>query len=129
MIDFLRQQRPPWSTLSFRLGQGLISSLFVIEYEDAPEAWDVEWYRGPLYYRRSEPDGCFELDKVVIRVAGIANAASQLEALTGSAVLPFELCPAGELREGVESIRIRSLDGYISNWHPSTFDHLPKVGK
>lgn len=116
------QHRPPWSILSFRRGQGPVSSVFVIEYEDAPEAWDVDVYRGPLYERRNEPNGSFELNKVVINAADITEAALQLEALIGRPLALLELCQAGDLPEGVKAIHLRSANGTTAEWQPSAFD-------
>lgn len=126
--DIPIQHRPPWSTLSFKRGQGLISSIFVIEYEDAPQAWHLDQYRGALYDRLSEPNGRSELNKVVIRAADIPNAAAQFEALSGAPISLLELCPAGEHEEGVESIHIQGPDASTAEWQPSAFDHFRPVG-
>lgn len=120
--DIPHQHRPPWSILSFRSGQGPVSSVFVIEYEDAPEAWDVDVYRGPLYERRNEPNGSFELNKVVINAAEITKAALQLEALIGRPLALLELCQAGDFPEGVKAIHLRSPNGTTAEWQPSAFD-------
>jgi len=40
----------PWSILSFRRGQGVLSAMFVIDYAQTPEAWTSPIFNGGLYH-------------------------------------------------------------------------------
>jgi hypothetical protein len=83
---------PPWSTLSFRRGQGLISSIFVIEYDDASPAWRNPDFAGALYARRRRHDDGAQLSRIVIGSADLDRDRAQLGALQIS--VPPVLAPA-----------------------------------
>lgn len=86
--DEPEETRPPWSTLSFRKRQGVLSRLFVIEY--ARVLRPPADYRGFLY----DPDyGVREkslFGRVVMGAADPAIARAQLVALGWSALIDIE---------------------------------------
>lgn len=122
--DIPATERPPWSTLSFRRGQGLISSVFVIEYEDEPEAWLIDQYRGALYNRNTTGDVSVELSSVVVHCDDIWNARSQLETLAGGPMPIIDLHPLNEHGPGVGALRIRQSDNSLAQWAPTTIDRF-----
>lgn len=119
-LDIPVEQRPPWSTLSFRRGQGAISSVFVIEYEEAPNAWQVAHYQGDLYDRNKISPVDVKLLNVVIRCEDVSIGASQIDALTGGLASKIKLRPL----DGPNQIRIRNVDGSVFDWSPSAFDQF-----
>ncbi|OYU70459.1 MAG: hypothetical protein CFE28_10950 [Alphaproteobacteria bacterium PA2] len=73
---------PHWSTLSFRRDQGLISDIFVIEYDlETPGGPDLA---GPLYDLAAPGAGEVVLDRLWLPVDDAAEARSTLEALGAS---------------------------------------------
>ena len=119
-LDIPAEQRPPWSTLSFRRGQGAISSVFVIEYEEAPNAWRVADYQGDLYNRNKASPVDVELHDVAINCEDVSIGASQIDTLTGGHASKIKLRSIG----GPNQIRIRDVDGSVVDWSPSAFDRL-----
>lgn len=117
-LDIPVEQRPPWSTLSFRRGQGAISSVFVIEYEEAPAAWQVVHYRGDLYNRNKNSPVDVELLNVVISCEDESIGASQIDTLTGGHASKIKLRSV----DGPNQIRIRDVYGSVVDWSPTAFD-------
>jgi hypothetical protein len=73
------QTAAPWSILSFRRRQGVVSSMFIIEYEQDPQAWQAPDYIGPLYNADCAPGAT--LRRVWLRSADIRQADRDLRAL------------------------------------------------
>lgn len=121
-IDIPIMQRPPWSTLSFRRGQGLISSVFIIEYEEAPEAWRGDQYQGALYKRNAGGEANAELSELVVHGADIASGKFQLETLCEGGLPPIQFRLQSDYELGVNAIRIRKSEGTIVEWVPANFD-------
>ncbi|MFO1015024.1 MAG: hypothetical protein U1E50_14805 [Caulobacteraceae bacterium] len=48
-FDAGKPRAEPWSMVSFRRGQGLMSLMFVIDYEPEGPAWAQEEFGGPLF--------------------------------------------------------------------------------
>ena len=93
-----RMERPldgpdasPWSMLSFRRGQGVLSQMFVIDYASDPDAWSSPIFHGGLYHHPASPGA--RLRQVWLAVADIVEAGRALQAMG------FE--PAGEARSSV----------------------------
>lgn len=122
--DIPADDRPPWSTLSFARGQGLISSIFIIEYEDAPEAWALEQFSGLLYDRSALSVGDAELYRIDVNCTDINNAQLQLHAVAGTPMPLLNLQTNGMRPEGVVAIHIRPKDGPVLPWLWSDFDNL-----
>jgi len=81
----------PWSLLSFRRGQGLLSRLFVVEYEDDEGAWRSPIFNGGLYHL--PPVGGPRLRRVWVTASDVAAARDMLLAL--------EFWAAGEIESPV----------------------------
>jgi hypothetical protein len=73
------QTAAPWSILSFRRRQGVVSSMFIIEYERDPQAWTAPDYAGPLYNADTAPGAT--LTRVWLRSADVRMADADLRAL------------------------------------------------
>ena len=69
----------PWSILSFRRGQGLLSTMFVIDYARDAGAWTSPVFNGGLYHRPAGP-GC-ALRRVWLTAVDPEQAGGALEAL------------------------------------------------
>ncbi|MBX9731611.1 MAG: hypothetical protein K2X59_09805 [Sphingomonas sp.] len=122
--DIPADDRPPWSTLSFARGQGLISSIFIIEYEDATEAWAHEQFNGLLYDRSGLSVGDAELCRIDVNCTDINNAQSQLDAVLATPI-PLLNLQADYIRpEGVGAIHIRPKDGPVLPWLWCDFDSV-----
>jgi hypothetical protein len=72
-------QEPPWSLLSFRRGQGLLSQLFGIEYH--PGAATTPEYSGPLYASSSPATGEADLLRVWLPVENLEHDKEVLKTL------------------------------------------------
>ncbi len=93
----LQREEPdaePWSILSFRRGQGLLSSMFVIHYAKAPEAWTSPIFNGGLYHLPAGEGPA--LRRVWVTADDVDEAGRALEALgfvpgaeTRSSIAPF----------------------------------------
>ncbi|MDP3854679.1 hypothetical protein [Phenylobacterium sp.] len=71
----------PWSILSFRRGQGILTQLFVIEYGPRPQAWASPVFDQPLYDPvNAAPQGA-ALRRVWLRTADPRASGAILEAL------------------------------------------------
>lgn len=71
----------PWSMLSFRRRQGLLSLLFVIDYAQEPEAWTSPVFDRPLYRAGSAPTSGTSLGRVWLQAVDVDAAGRTLEAL------------------------------------------------
>lgn len=89
--DTAETGRPPWSTLSFRRGQGLLSSIFVIEYANDPGAWNNPDFSGPLYTGSFSSDHSAALERVILQCEHLEEAQQQLAAIAGKPVALLEL--------------------------------------
>ncbi|MGH6963807.1 MAG: hypothetical protein ACREE0_04955, partial [Phenylobacterium sp.] len=69
----------PWSILSFRRGQGLLSAMFVIDYACDDGAWTSPVFNGGLYHRPAAPGAA--LRRVWLTAADPEGAGRALEAL------------------------------------------------
>ena len=69
----------PWSILAFGRGQGLLSSLFVIEYAEDEAAWRSPVFNGGLYHL--PPVGGPPLSRVWVTAADVGQAREVLQAL------------------------------------------------
>ena len=95
--------RPPWSTLSFRRGQGLISSLFIIAYEDDPDCWLSPDYSGALYARGARGEQTEKratLTRVVLQSSDLSAARAQLDALSRDPIALLDLAPGDDATSG-----------------------------
>lgn len=119
--DFPIQDRPPWSTLSFKRGQGLISSFFIIEYEECPQAWMIDNYSGALYDRMQAPTETVELSGVTMLCDDVPQARLQMEALASNPIPLLKLSPTSGNRQGVGSLQIRRPEHTAAEWQPGTF--------
>lgn len=91
-----RRQEPeasPWSLLSFRRGQGLLSSMFVIDYARDDGAWTSPIFNGGLYHQPAAPGAA--LRRVWLTAVDPEAAGAAFEALgflrageTSSSVAP-----------------------------------------
>lgn len=71
----------PWSMLSFRRRQGLLSLMFVIDYAQEPEAWASPVFDRPLYRASSAPASGASLGRVWLQTADLTASSRVLEAL------------------------------------------------
>jgi hypothetical protein len=69
----------PWSILSFRQGQGVLSTMFVIDYAQDPEAWTSPIFDGGLYHLPAGRGPA--LRRVWLTAANPAEAGRAIEAL------------------------------------------------
>lgn len=69
----------PWSILSFRRGQGLLTLLFVIDYAPEPGAWTSPIFNGGLYHWRAGEGAA--LRRVWLAAADLDSGGAALEAL------------------------------------------------
>ena len=81
-----RPERPPdgpnaspWSMLSFRRGQGVLSLMFVIDYVTDPDAWSSPMFNGGLYHHPAGPGA--RLRRVWLAAADIVEAGRALQAM------------------------------------------------
>jgi hypothetical protein len=81
----------PWSILSFRRGQGVLSSMFVIQYSDDPSAWTSPIFNGGLYHQPASQG--VALRRVWLTAADTEQAGEALQALG--------FVPGGEARSSV----------------------------
>ena len=93
-----RAERPPdgpdaspWSMLSFRRGQGVLSLMFVIDYATDPDAWSSPIFNGGLYHHRAGPGA--KLRRVWLAAGDIVEA--------GRALRAMGFVQAGEARSSV----------------------------
>jgi hypothetical protein len=91
----------PWSILSFRRDQGVLTAMFVIGYAAEPEAWSSPIYNGGLYHRPADRGA--GLRRVWLTARDTDQAGRQLEAMgfiadseIRSSVAPF----AGRIYRG-----------------------------
>jgi hypothetical protein len=70
----------PWSLLSFRRGQGVLSRLFVIDYATEPQAWTSPAFNRPLYRAPAPREGA-RLVRVWLQATDPDDAARVLMAL------------------------------------------------
>lgn len=122
--DIPADHRPPWSTLSFARGQGLISSIFIIEYEAAPEAGAHDHFNGLLYDRSGLSVDDAELCRIDVNCADLRNAQLQLNAVVATPMPLLNLQADGTRPEGVGAIHIRPKDGPVRPWLSSDFDSV-----
>ncbi|MEM7662885.1 MAG: hypothetical protein AAF292_11610 [Pseudomonadota bacterium] len=120
--EFPKESRPPWSTLSFRRGQGLISSIFFIEYEENLSAWTAGPYNGDLYDRHLSPDIATELKAAKYYTVDLSKAQAQLRALSEEPVPLLELHSAEGSDPGLKSILIQKQGVAASEWSHAAFD-------
>lgn len=119
--EIAAEHRPPWSTLSFARGQGLISSLFIIEYEKARTAWQSEQYNGALYDRSRPTSGNADLNKIEIHCSDIATAQSQLDLIAGGSMPLIDLQTTHLNPEGVGALCIQQSASGEARWLHSEF--------
>jgi hypothetical protein len=122
--DFDPDQRPPWSILSFTRGQGLISSIFIIEYEDTPEAWQNDQFSGALYDRSPKNYRNVALEQIKFICSDTSASCAQLEGISGCSMPTFHYVRSENGNEGVASLHFRNADGELSSLHRSDFDQL-----
>jgi hypothetical protein len=122
--DFDPDQRPPWSILSFTRGQGLISSIFIIEYEDTPEAWQNDQFNGALYDRSLKNYGNVFLEQIKVICLDASVSRAQLQHICCCSMPIFHYVRSENGDEGVTSLQFRNADGELSSLHRSDFDQL-----
>ena len=104
-------ERPPWSILSFSRGQGFVSSLFIIEYDDSPDAWQNEQFCGLLYRRSNEHESAAELASIEVLTADASTSLAQLDKL-GLAPIPLlNFKSAQAATDHIGAIHYRDFDG------------------
>jgi hypothetical protein len=104
-------ERPPWSILSFSRGQGFVSSLFIIEYDDSPDAWQNEQFCGLLYRRSNEHKSAAELTSIEVLSADASTCLAQLDKL-GLAPLPLlSFKFAMDAHDHIGAIHFRDFEG------------------
>jgi hypothetical protein len=89
-----RREEPdaePWSILSFRRGQGVLATIFVIDYAKDPEAWTSTVFSGGLYHLSAGQGPA--LRRIWLTAADSAQAGAVLEA--------FGFVAGGEARSSV----------------------------
>lgn len=69
----------PWSLLSFRRDQGILSVMFVIDYATEPQAWASPIFNGGLYHRPAGQGAA--LRRVWLTAADPDEAGKALQAL------------------------------------------------
>ncbi|MEM7687516.1 MAG: hypothetical protein AAF291_00710 [Pseudomonadota bacterium] len=117
-------ERPPWSILSFTRGQGLVSSLFLIEYEDDPEAWRNKQFSGLLYERSDRHRSSVELTSVEILSADVSESMSQLDKLAAAPMHLLKFKPATDARDDVGSIHFQAVGGEAMSLSLSNYDRF-----
>lgn len=114
--------RPPWSILSFPRGQGLVSSLFLIDYEDDPEAWQNKQFSGLLYERSDRHRSPVELTGVEILSADVSVSISQLDKLAVAPIPLLNFKPATDACDDVGAIHFRTVEGEAKSLLLSNYD-------
>lgn len=71
----------PWSILSFRRGQGVLTQLFVIAYGPRPQAWASPVFDQPLYDAANTATQGATLRRVWLRTVDLEASGAILEAL------------------------------------------------
>lgn len=107
------QLQPPWSLVSFRRGQGMLSQLFAIEYH--PGAATTADYALPLYDPAGPPTGAASLHCVWLRADEGIDAEAVLAAL-GRPSIALAVSPQTGLRldlaiAGAAPRRLTPVDG------------------
>lgn len=100
----LRRHEPdaePWSILSFRRGQGVLSAMFVIDYARDADAWTSPIFNGGLYHLAAGPGAA--LRRVWLTAADTGEAGRALEAMG--------FVPEGEARSSVAPFAGRTYRG------------------
>lgn len=116
--DFDEMVRPPWSTLSFRRGQGFVSSLFIIQYEAVSKQSLSPSFSGPLYRRHTPRIARAKLDQLDVFVEDIVSAKRQLLDLRCPSIPMLNLLPL--LKEDDCKIGLhfsRFPDGVTNRWY------------
>ena len=115
-------ERPPWSIISFPRGQGLVSSLFIIEYEDSPEAWQNEQFGGLLYKKSNEHSSAVELSGIELLCTDVSTSLSQLDKLTVASPPLLKFKSTANAYDHIGAIHFRNVDGENQSLRLSNYD-------
>ncbi len=114
---FPPQDRPPWSMLSFGRGQGVVSSIFIIEYETDAQAWSVENFAGDLYKRSRQAEAGADLCGITIQCDDLSLAQTQMDALAQEPIPFLTLTEATDPGPPI-SLQFRFNDELAHEWSP-----------